>query len=103
MFQTTFDIVIKDMVGLLCLIHVVHRHLYNDSSTYYKTMSDIDYHRKDTTTPIEFMHMKDKKVTPPFMLVYKRMKISMKLSYESYMKNVRVGRLFNLAIYKTII
>ena len=37
------------------------------------------------------------------MHVYKRMKIGMKLSYESYMKNVRVGRLFNIAIYKTII
>ena len=103
MFHTTFDIVIKDMVSLLCLIHVVHRHMYNDFSTYSKTMADTSYHRANTETPIEFMKMKEQRVSPAFMLVYKRMKISMKLSYESYMKNVRVGRLFNLAIYKTII
>ena len=66
-------------------------------------MADTSYHRANTTTPIEFMRMKEQRVSPAFMLVYKRMKISMKLSYESYMKNVRVGRLFNLAIYKTII
>ena len=26
---STFDIVVKDMHELLCLIHVVHRHVYN--------------------------------------------------------------------------
>ena len=40
---------------------------------------------------------------PPFMLVYKKLKLKMKLAYEAYMSNVKVGRLFNLAIYKTII
>ena len=26
---TTFDIVVRDMTELLCLIHVVHKHVYN--------------------------------------------------------------------------
>ena len=103
MFCTSFDIDIKDMVSLLCLIHVIHRHLYHDFATNTKTMPNLKAHRSDTSTPIEFMKMGEVKVAPAFMLVYKKMKFSMKLSYESYMKNVKVGRLFNLAIYKTII
>ena len=47
--------------------------------------------------------MKEITVVPDFMLVYKRMKFKMKLTYESYMKNIRTGRLLNFAIYKTII
>ena len=31
------------------------------------------------------------------------LKLKMKLTYESYMNNVKVGRLLNIAIYKTII
>ena len=32
MLNTSFDIVVRDMHHLLCLIHVVHRHLYDDFS-----------------------------------------------------------------------
>lgn len=78
-------------------MHIVHRHLYNDFPT-----SSI-LHKNDSAKPVKSVKIKDQIVSPSFMLVYKRMKIGMKLSYESYMKNVRVGRLFNIAIYKTII
>ena len=47
--------------------------------------------------------MEEVPVVPDFMLVYKQMKFKMKLTYESYMNNVKVGRLLNIAIYKTII
>lgn len=59
--------------------------------------------RRGTLTPVEFCPMKEITVVPDFMLVYKRMKFKMKLTYECYMKNIRTGRLFNFAIYKTII
>ena len=59
--------------------------------------------RKGTTSPIEFSSTVEIAASPPFMLVYKRLKFKMKLAYEAYMNNVKVGRLFNLAIYKTII
>lgn len=100
MFGTSFDVVIRDMHHLLCLIHVAHRYLYQDFATQSKTMPMI---RRGTLTPVEFCPMKEITVVPDFMLVYKRMKFKMKLTYESYMKNIRTGRLLNFAIYKTII
>ena len=58
---------------------------------------------KNTTNPAELIAMEEVAVVPDFMLVYKQMKFKMKLTYESYMKNVKIGRLLNIAIYKTII
>ena len=100
LFNTSFDVVIKDMHHLLCLIHVVHRHLYKDFAGSEKFMP---IRRKETTSPIEFASTVEIAASPPFMLVYKKLKFKMKLAYEAYMNNVKVGRLFNLAIYKTII
>ena len=58
---------------------------------------------KNVSNPAELSAMEEVAVVPDFMLVYKHMKFKMKLTYESYMKNVKVGRLLNIAIYKTII
>ena len=85
---------------MLCLIHVIHRHLYEDFAGAEKF---VPIRRNGTTTPIEFASMVEVATAPPFMLVYKKLKLKMKLAYEAYMSNVKVGRLFNLAIYKTII
>ena len=100
LFNTSFDVVIQDMHNLLCLIHVVHRHLYDDFTVQVKTMPIL---RASTNTPVEFAETEEVAVAPDFMLVYKKMKFKMKLAYESYMNNVKVGRLFNIAIYKTIV
>ena len=102
MFNTSFDVVIRDMHHLLCLIHVVHRSLYGEE---YPTeqVKQIPILREQSSTPVEFATTQELKLTPTFMIAYKKMKFKMKLAYESYMKNVKVGRLFNLAIYKTII
>ena len=88
------------MHNLLCLIHVVHRHLWNDFTVKVKMMPIL---RANTDTPVEFAKTEEVAVAPDFMLVYKKMKFKMKLAYESYMNNVRVGRLLNIAIYKTIV
>ena len=56
---------------------------------------------KNASNPAELIAMEEVAVVPDFMLVYKEMKFKMKLTYESYMKNVKVGRLLNIAIYKT--
>ena len=58
---------------------------------------------KNASNPEELRAMEEVAVVPDFMLVYKQMKFKMKLTYESYMNNVKVGRLLNIAIYKTII
>ena len=58
---------------------------------------------KNASNPAELRAMEEIAVVPDFMLVYKQMKLKMKLTYESYMNNVKVGRLLNIAIYKTII
>ena len=58
---------------------------------------------KNVSNPAELSAMEEVAVVPDFMLVYKQMKFKMKLTYECYMKNVRLGRLFNIALYKTII
>ena len=42
-------------------------------------------------------------MAPDFMQVYKKMKFKMKLAYEAFMNNVKVGRIINIAIYKTLI
>ena len=68
MFNTSFDVVIKDMHHLLCLIHVVHRHLYKDFAGSEKF---VPIRRKETTSPIEFASMVGVTAAPPFMLVYK--------------------------------
>ena len=59
--------------------------------------------RRGTLTPVEFNPMEEVIAVPDFMLVYKQMKLKMKLTYECYMKNISVGRLVNIALYKTII
>ena len=100
LFNTSFDVVIKDMHHLLCLIHVVHRNLYKDFAG---TETFVPIRRRGTTSPIEFASMVEVAAAPPFMLVYKKLKFKMKLAYEAYMSNVKVNRLFNMAIYKTII
>ena len=66
--MTSFDVVIRDMHHLLCLIHVVHRYLYQDFATQFKTMPKI---RRGTLTPVEFNPMEEVIAVPDFMLVYK--------------------------------
>ena len=100
LFNTSFDVVIRDMHNLLCLIHVVHRHLWDDFTVQVKTLPIL---RANTNAAVEFTETEEVAVAPDFMLVYKKMKFKMKLAYESYMNNVKVGRLFNIAIYKTIV
>ena len=53
MFNTSFDVVIRDMHHLLCLIHVVHRSLYGKEE-FSQQFKQTPIRGENSSTPIEF-------------------------------------------------
>ena len=70
MFNTSFDVVIRDMHHLLCLIHVVHRSLYGEEDPA-EQVKQIPIKRESSSTPVEFATTQEFKVSPTFMIAYR--------------------------------
>ena len=58
---TSFDVVVKDMHQLLCLIHIVHRHVY----AFDKPQNDQDGKQFDNELQLEFGRETFDKLTEP--------------------------------------
>ena len=105
---STFDIVVEDedMHKLLCLIHVVHRHVYNDFDDLKRPMAsskNLDEMDPNKFFSTEQNRMIDHQRPPAFMSIYKILKFKMKVSYQRWLLNLKMGRLLHMAIYKTIV
>ena len=104
------------MHQLLCLIHIIHRHVYNvfDDGFANHLFSDSKHLKNlrvcnaDNLTELvdEFSEQQISMgiaKPPAFMSIYKILKFKMKVAYERWLLNLKMGRLLHLAIYQTIV